>query len=436
MLTPKDYEYLLNDSRARVLVVHESLLGQIAPIRDNLRYLRARDRGRRERPAAAESRRADAASLAVAGAGRHEQGRHGLLAVQFGHHRLAQGGDPPAPRHARRGRSLRAGRPSACRNRTCRSRWPSCSSPTGWATGCTSRLRSAARRCCCPTGPTPEKVFEVIDRYQPTVFYGVPTSYAALLHHGREDRPDEPGPRADVRLGRRDRCPRHIFLTVARAVRRRDPRRHRLHGDPAHLHLQPAGPGARPGSTGQIVPGYEARIVDDDGHDLPAGQVGTLLIKGDSIAAGYWNKHEQTKQTFCGEWINTHDKFMRRRGRLLLVRRPDRRHDQGQRPGRLADRRGRRAAGASGRAGKRRGRRRRRGRADQAGGLSSCSRTATRRRRNWPANCRSSSSTTPPRTSTRARSSSSTHCPRRPPARSSGYELRERAAVDGVLHPQ
>ena len=38
--------------------------------------------------------------------------------------------------------------------------------------------------------------------------------------------------------------------------------------------------------------------------------MGTLWIKGDSIAAGYWNKHEQTKQTFCGEWINTHDKFL------------------------------------------------------------------------------------------------------------------------------
>ncbi len=38
--------------------------------------------------------------------------------------------------------------------------------------------------------------------------------------------------------------------------------------------------------------------------------MGTLLIKGDSIAAGYWNKHEQTKDTFCGHWINTHDKFL------------------------------------------------------------------------------------------------------------------------------
>jgi acyl-coenzyme A synthetase/AMP-(fatty) acid ligase len=67
---------------------------------------------------------------------------------------------------------------------------------------------------------------------------------------------------------------------------------------------------ARPGSTGQIVPGYEARILDDHDNQLPPRQVGTLFIKGDSIAAGYWGKHEQSKDTFRGQWINTHDKFL------------------------------------------------------------------------------------------------------------------------------
>jgi len=65
----------------------------------------------------------------------------------------------------------------------------------------------------------------------------------------------------------------------------------------------------KPGSTGQIVNGYEAKIVDEDGQQVPPGTVGTLWIKGDSIAAGYWNKHEQTQKTFHGHWINTHDKF-------------------------------------------------------------------------------------------------------------------------------
>jgi len=51
-------------------------------------------------------------------------------------------------------------------------------------------------------------------------------------------------------------------------------------------------------------------VVDEDGNEVPVRTVGTLLIKGESIAAGYWNKHEQTKNTFLGEWINTHDKFL------------------------------------------------------------------------------------------------------------------------------
>ena len=65
----------------------------------------------------------------------------------------------------------------------------------------------------------------------------------------------------------------------------------------------------KPGSSGKIVPGYEARIVDENWRDVADGEVGTLLIKGDSIAAGYWNKHEKTKTTILGEWLNTDDKY-------------------------------------------------------------------------------------------------------------------------------
>ena len=159
-----------------------------------------------------------------------------------------------------------------------------------------------------PDRPVPEKVFEVIDRYQPTVFYSVPTSYAALLHQAEKTGRTSLG-RVRMCVSAGETLPQHIFLRW----------RERFGveildgiGSTEILHIFISNrPGqAKAGSTGQIVPGYEARIVDDDGHDLPAGQVGTLLIKGDSIAAGYWNKHAATKQTFCGEWINTHDKFM------------------------------------------------------------------------------------------------------------------------------
>jgi benzoate-CoA ligase len=168
-------------------------------------------------------------------------------------------------------------------------------------------LRVGATTVLLPDRATPDRVFEVLDRYQPTVFYSVPTGYAALLHAAEKD--------GRTGLGRVRTCvsageplPKPIYekwlnhfgVQILDGI-----------GTTEILHIFIANrPGkARPGSTGQIVPGYEAKIVDEDGRELPAGQMGTLLIKGDSIASGYWNKHQETKAMFCGDWINTHDKF-------------------------------------------------------------------------------------------------------------------------------
>jgi benzoate-CoA ligase len=69
-------------------------------------------------------------------------------------------------------------------------------------------------------------------------------------------------------------------------------------------------PGAvRPGSTGQPVPGYEAIVVDDEGRLVPRGEIGNLRVKGDSTMAYYWNKHDKTKETLFGPWIQTGDKY-------------------------------------------------------------------------------------------------------------------------------
>ena len=67
---------------------------------------------------------------------------------------------------------------------------------------------------------------------------------------------------------------------------------------------------ARAGSTGKMVPGYEARIADENDRELPQGEVGGLLVRGDSTCAYYWNKHEKTKQTVAGDWIRTGDKYL------------------------------------------------------------------------------------------------------------------------------
>jgi acyl-coenzyme A synthetase/AMP-(fatty) acid ligase len=65
----------------------------------------------------------------------------------------------------------------------------------------------------------------------------------------------------------------------------------------------------RPGSSGKPVPGYEARLLDEEGKSVPAGEIGNLWIKGDSVCSAYWNKHEKTKSTIEGHWIRTGDKY-------------------------------------------------------------------------------------------------------------------------------
>jgi benzoate-CoA ligase len=68
-----------------------------------------------------------------------------------------------------------------------------------------------------------------------------------------------------------------------------------------------------PGSLGRLVPGYEARIVDAQGRDLPDGEAGTLWVKGESAAVLYWQAHEKSKEVLRGDWVVTGD-HMRRDG--------------------------------------------------------------------------------------------------------------------------
>ncbi|MFZ5647275.1 MAG: benzoate-CoA ligase family protein [Bacillota bacterium] len=158
-----------------------------------------------------------------------------------------------------------------------------------------------------PQRPVPEHVFEVVTRYRPTLFFGVPTSYAALLQvDDAEKKYDLGSIRYCVSAG--EALPSAIYLQwkekfgleILDGI-----------GSTEILHIFISNrPGmAKPGSSGLMVPGYEAKIVDYDGNPVARGLVGTLMVKGDSIAAYYWNKHKKTKETFIGEWINTGDQY-------------------------------------------------------------------------------------------------------------------------------
>jgi benzoate-CoA ligase family protein len=157
--------------------------------------------------------------------------------------------------------------------------------------------------------PTPEAMFETIDRFHPTIFFAVPTLYGAMLQI--DDAPrrfDLSSLRFCVSAG--EALPSEIFrrwqdrfgLEIVDGI-----------GSTEMLHMFLSNrPGAcRPGTSGIEVPGYAAKIVGEDGAPLSTDCIGTLMVSGDSAAAGYWKQHEKTKATFQGQWVNTGDKYFR-----------------------------------------------------------------------------------------------------------------------------
>ncbi|MDQ6708955.1 MAG: benzoate-CoA ligase family protein [Candidatus Dormibacteraeota bacterium] len=160
-----------------------------------------------------------------------------------------------------------------------------------------------------PGPPTAPNVFAQIERYRPTVFFSVPTNYGMLLAHRREGNDfDLHSVRQAVSAGEAlpkalfDRFKERFGVEILDGI-----------GSTEILHIFISNrPGqVRPGSTGQLVPGYEARLLDDAGQEVADGTIGNLLVKGDSTCAYYWNKHERTKDTIEGHWIRTGDKYSR-----------------------------------------------------------------------------------------------------------------------------
>ena len=162
-----------------------------------------------------------------------------------------------------------------------------------------------------PGPPTPVNVYAVIERYRPTLFYSVPTGYAMLLAHGR------PGgdANADFDLSSLRRAV-SAGEALPAAIYERFKQRFGVDivdgiGSTEALHMFISNrPGAiRPGSSGQLVAGYDARILDDAGAAVARGEIGNLWVRGDSTCAAYWNQHEKTKNTIEGQWIRTGDKY-------------------------------------------------------------------------------------------------------------------------------
>ncbi|HEX8144381.1 MAG TPA: benzoate-CoA ligase family protein [Pyrinomonadaceae bacterium] len=305
LLPAEDYRYYLEYTRARVAVIHESLLATFTEAAAGARHLRrvlvvGDERGdflsfnqavmsMAEECEPADTHRDDIAIwLFTSGSTGHPKG-----AVHL-HHDLPYNTECYAKGVLKVSeRDLTVSVPKLF---------------FGYATG-TNLLfpfASGGATALFSERSTPEKLYEVIERYRPTILTNVPTMINAMLNmEGAADR-DLSSLRMCLSAGEAlpaelyERWMKRFGVEILDGIGS---------AEMFHIYITNRPGDVVPGSLGRIVEGYEALIVDADGREVATGEMGTLRIKGDSAALCYWQAHEKSKETFAGDWCTTGDQF-------------------------------------------------------------------------------------------------------------------------------
>jgi benzoate-CoA ligase len=152
----------------------------------------------------------------------------------------------------------------------------------------------------------PKAVCEIFQKYKPTIFCGVPTLFSSLLVC--EDLPKREGLTLRLCTSAGEALPEEIGrawntrtgVEIVDGI-----------GSTEMLHIFISNrPGScRYGTTGKPVPGYKVRLLDENGREVEADEMGDLHVSGPSAAAYYWNKPEKNESTFLGDWVKTGDRF-------------------------------------------------------------------------------------------------------------------------------
>jgi benzoate-CoA ligase len=161
--------------------------------------------------------------------------------------------------------------------------------------------------------PKPELFYEDLVEYKPTLFFTVPTLLGVLAEYKKTCRSE----------GRELPPIESLRACISSAEILSPEIYHRfkeefgveiLDGtgstEICHIFLSNRFGEIKVGSTGKVVPGYDARLLDDDGQPVKSGQVGNLMISGGSIASAYWNQRDETKFNMQGEWFVTGDRYL------------------------------------------------------------------------------------------------------------------------------
>jgi len=298
-----DYEYLINDSRARAIIVHESVLPEIEKIWNKTPFLK-----RVIVVGAAHGKALPYEEVIARASDKLDAEKTTKDDVCFWGYTSGSTGSPKGAVHLQHDMItitdlfvkpvLKMSSDDLCFS----------ASKMFFSYGLGNSLyfpfRFGASTVLWPEKPDPEKILQVIERYRPTFFFSVPTLYARFLRVQKKY--DLSSLRICLSSG--EPLPPALFhqwkdstglelLDVVGST------------EAAHDFLANRPGRAQAGSSGEVTPAFEAKIVDDDGRELRIGDVGNLMVKGDANSPYYWNKHDQTKRTMQGEWLKTGDTY-------------------------------------------------------------------------------------------------------------------------------
>ena len=178
----------------------------------------------------------------------------------------------------------------------------------GLGNALTFPMSAGATTVLLPLRPTPELVADILKQHQVTVFYGVPTFYAGFLASAAAPA------RGEIKLRRCASAGEALPSDVGRRWSERygvDILDGLGSTEMLHIFLSNRAGEVKYGTTGKPVPGYDVRLVDDDGKIVETrGEMGELQVRGPTSAVMYWNNREQSRATFLGQWTRSGDKYV------------------------------------------------------------------------------------------------------------------------------
>jgi benzoate-CoA ligase family protein len=312
MLTTSDYEFLLRDSRARVLVVSDAVYPKLAPLLEGSPFLQAVVVARTPLGGSdgglpiLDDMLRSAAPLAEAAPTSPDD-------IAFWLYSSGSTGAPKGTIHLHShlvqtavlyAQGVLGIRPDDAVYSAARLFFA-----YGLGNALTFPFHAGATALLCAERPTPAVVMRVMRERRPTIFGGVPTLYASILADpGNGPDAGSPALRACISAG--EALPREIGERW-RARFGVDILDGIGSTEMLHIFLSNCPGDVRYGTSGRPVPGYELKILGDDGDIAPDGEDGALWVRGPTSAIGYWNNREKSVATFHGPWTRTGDRYAR-----------------------------------------------------------------------------------------------------------------------------